>query len=98
MAKRRKYDKEFKLQAVKLVTEQGMSIAQVTRDLDIPNGNVSRWVQEFSKSEVDAFRGHGNLPPSEDEVRRLKKELKRVTMERDILKKAVGFFSKDQLD
>ena len=93
--RRRTYDKEFKLEAVRLVIEEGRSVASVERDLGTGQGVIYNWVREFTDDPEHAFPGKGKLKPPEQEVHDLKKELERVKRERDILKKAVAIFSKD---
>jgi transposase len=88
---RRQYDAEFKAQAVRLCEQAEVSIAQIARDLDIPVKLLYRWrseAQQAQQTGSPAFPGHGHS--SDDEVRRLRRELARVEMERDILKKALG--------
>lgn len=86
------YSKEFKLSAVKMVLEQGMSASKAAEDLGISQSSMSLWVREFKKNELDAFPGSGKLLPHEKEMHKLKQELRRVTQEREILKKAITFF------
>lgn len=98
MAKiRRRFTKEFKISAVKLVTEQGYSIAEAARSLDIGETLLRSWKAKFESGSADAFPGHGRLPPIEEEVRRLRAENKRLQMERDILKKATAFFASERI-
>ena len=93
---RRTYSKEFKEEAIKLVQEEGLTCKKVEKNLGIGNGTASRWVKEQSELKTDAFCGSGNVKPSEKEFKKLQKELVRVKRERDILKKAMAIFSKDQ--
>ena len=96
MAKaRRTFTPEFKVQAVKLVTEQGKSIAEVARDLDLSESLLRGWKQALAAEGDRAFPGQGNLPALEEELRRLRAENKRLQMERDILKKATAFFARE---
>lgn len=89
MAKaRRSFTPEFKVQAVKLVTEPGKSLAEVARDLDLGESLLRSWKTALAAGGPLAFPGHGNPPAVEDELRRLRAETKRLLMERDILKKA----------
>jgi len=83
---RRSFNREFKLEAVKLVTERGMTASQVARDLGIGPNIVSRWVREFGADKKEAFPGRGQMKPDDAEVARLKRELARTKAERDILK------------
>ncbi len=92
---RRKFTREFKLEAVKLVTERGVSATQAGKDLGIGANVVSRWVREAKADKSQAFPGRGVMKPDDAEVARLKRELAKVKAERDILKKAIGSFAKD---
>lgn len=92
---RRSFTREFKLEAVKLVTERGMTASQVGRDLGISPNIVSRWAREAAEDKKQAFPGRGQMKPDDAEVARLKRELARTKAERDILKKAIGFFTKE---
>jgi transposase len=89
------YDKEFKLEAVRLVLEEGHSAASVERKLGTGKGVIYKWVHQFTDAAEHAFPGKGNLTPPDKELHELRKELERVRRERDILKKAVAIFSKD---
>ena len=94
---RRKYTAEFKVEAVKLVTEKGYSVAEAARSLGIGETLLRSWKLAFEAQGDQAFPGHGNLPAIEEELRRLKAENKRLQMERDILKKATAFFAREAL-
>ncbi len=95
MRQRRRYDSEFKLEAVRLVQEEGRTIRDVERSLGITFGIVKDWVAKYAVKQENAFdKGAGSLRP-EEEIKRLKKENERLTRERDILKKAVAIFSTD---
>ena len=95
MKSSKKYSKEFKLDAISLVIEQGYSQAEAARSLGIDAKLISRWISEHSKDESQAFRGNGKLTEEQLEIRRLREEVKRLTMEKDILKKATAFFAKE---
>ena len=95
--KRRTYTREFKIEAVKLVTEQGYSVAEAARSLGLHETLLRSWKQAFEAEGDHAFPGKGNLSPFEEEIRRLRAENKRLLMERDILKKATAFFAKEAL-
>jgi transposase len=96
MAKaRRSFPPEFKAQAVQLVTEQGKSVAEVARDLDLSESLLRSWKTALAAGGVLAFPGHGNPPALEEELRRLRAENKRLLMEREILKKATAFFARE---
>ena len=92
--KRKVFSREFKLEAVKLVKERGMSCAQVARDLDVGQNVVSRWVRETKVDKTHAFPGRGQMKPDDAEIARLKRELAQTRAERDILKKTIGYFAK----
>jgi transposase len=94
---RRSYTPEFKVEAVKLVTEKGYSVAEAARSLDIGETLLRSWKQAFESQGDQAFPGHGNLPAFEEELRQLRAENKRLLMERDILKKAMAFFAREVL-
>ena len=91
--KRRQFDRAFKVEAVRLVTEEGRPVAAVARDLGIGENLLHRWKQQFTEQQEQAFVGTGNLTPEQAELRRLRRELIDVTEERDILKKAISVFS-----
>jgi len=93
---RKKYDKEFKREAVRLVIEGGRSVAEVARNLGITDNQLYWWKRQYQEDPENAFPGKGNLKPADAELRRLQRELADVKEERDILKKALGIFSKPQ--
>jgi transposase len=95
--KRRNYTREFKVEAVKLVTEKGYSVAEAARSLGIHETLLRSWKQALEQEGDQAFPGNGKFSPLEEEVRRLKAENRRLQMERDILKKATAFFAKEAL-
>ena len=88
---RKQYTREFKQEAVRLVTEQGLSIAQAARDLGLNDNVLSRWKKELAQQGEQAFPGQGRA--QEDELAQLRRENEVLRRERDILKKAVGIFS-----
>lgn len=91
--KRRTYTPEFKTEAVKLVTEQGYSVAEAARSLGIHETLLRSWKQALQAQGDQTFPGHGKLPAIEEELRRLHAENKRLRAERDILKKATALFA-----
>jgi transposase len=91
----KRYEKEFKIEAVRLALEPGNTQAKVERDLGIGQGVISRWKRELKHDGEHAFPGKGRLKPEDAEIRRLKREVERLRRERDILKKAVAIFSED---
>lgn len=92
---RRIFTREFKEEAVKLVTEQGYAPTEAAANLGIGLSTLGKWVRDMKNagSSEMAFPGKGKLNPAENEIRQLKRELERTRRERDILKKAVGYFS-----
>ncbi len=91
----KKYSPEFKEGAVKLVIEQGQTILKAAEDLGINNSMLSKWIKRYRKAKTnlaEAFPSKGHLAPSDEKMRKLENELKRITMERDILKKAMAYF------
>ena len=95
MEKRRKYDRDFKVEAVRLAEKDGRKVAEVARDLGINRNLIYKWKQQLDNDQGDAFPGHGRLKPDEERFRKLERELSDVKEERDILKKALAIFSKD---
>lgn len=95
--KRRVYTAEFKAEAVKLVLEKGYSLAEAARSLGIYESLLRSWKLAVAKQADQAFPGHGNLPPPEEEIRRLRAENERLRAERDILKKATALFAQEAL-
>ena len=89
----RNYDREFKLNAMKLYENSGKKASEICRDLGIPDSTFSVWVKEYRKEKDNSFPGSGKIKSSNEELYRLKKELKDAQMERDILKKALAIFS-----
>ena len=94
---RRLFTREFKVEAVKLITEQGRSFAEAAHNLGIAENLLRKWKKALDAQGGQAFPGKGNLPTLEEELRRLRAENKRLQMERDILKKATAFFAKESL-
>ena len=91
----RTYDKEFKVEAVRMASEPGVTATEVEKRLGIGQGVISRWKRQLREDGEKAFPGKGHLPPQEEELRRLRRECDRLRRERDILKKAVAIFSAD---
>jgi transposase len=92
---RRRFDRAFKLEAVKLVRERGVSAAQAARDLDVHENVLRKWVKDFAADPQHAFPGQGQMKPEQQEIERLRREVIRLKAERDILKKATAFFAKE---
>jgi transposase len=85
--KRRTYTPEYKLAAVKMITDQKLSVAEAARRLGISENRLHEWKTAHAAKGADAFPGSGHLTPLEEENRKLRAEVKRLEMERDILKK-----------
>ena len=92
---RRTFTPQFKKDAVALV-RAGRSVTEVAHDLGIARSLLQRWREQLEREADDAFPGTGRLPPAAEEVRRLRQQLRDVTEERDILKKALAYFADDQ--
>ena len=90
------YTREFKEEAVRLAQTSGKPIAQIARELGISDSAIHGWRKELAEHGTEAFPGKGHQTTLEEEVARLKRELERVQQERDILKKVVSIFSRDQ--
>jgi transposase len=98
MTKERKiYPPEFKADAVRLVTEQGYKTSEAARNLGIHQSALNRWRKELATDGKNAFPGKGHLTPEKEELLRLRKEVQRLRMEREILKKAAAFFAKESM-
>ena len=91
--KRMTYTAEFKLQAVRMVVDQHLSVAEVARRLDVGENLLRFWKKAFLERGPDAFPGHGHPSPADDELRRLRAEVVRLRAERDLLKKAAAYFA-----
>ena len=93
--RRRRFDRAFKLEAVRLVRERSVSAAQAARDLGVHENVLRKWVKEFGSDPVQAFPGHGQMKPEQLELERLRREVNKLKAERDILKKAAAFFARE---
>ena len=90
---RKTYTKEFKLGAARMVVDEKMKASQVARNLGVSEVSVGKWVRDYKKSGSGSFPGKGFLTPDEEKIRNLEKENRRLTMERDLLKKTIVFFA-----
>jgi transposase len=90
---RRTYTREFKLQALRLLTDQGLSVAEVARRLGVGENCLRNWRNAARDQGQAAFPGQGNLSPAEEELYRLRAEVQRLRAERDLLKKAAAYFA-----
>jgi transposase len=87
------YTAEYKVQAVRMITDQRLSLAEVARRLDVSESLLRIWRKAFLGRGEAAFPGHGRLSPADDELRRLRAENARLRAERDLLKKAAAYFA-----
>lgn len=96
MVTRKQYTKEYKLDAISLVLEQGHTTSEVSRSLEINASMLRRWIREYQADDADqAFRGNGKLTSEQEEIRQLKARIKQLKLERQILKEATVFFAKE---
>ncbi len=95
MVRRRAFTREFKLEAVRLVRDRGVSAAQASRDLGVHANMLRKWVKDFEDDPKQAFPGQGQMKPEQVEIERLRREVIKLKAERDILKKAAAYFAKD---
>jgi transposase-like protein len=92
---RRKFTREFKLEAVRLIKDRGVSYVQASQDLNVHPSQLRDWVKKLSDDPQHAFPGHGQMKPEQLEIVRLKREVVKLKAERDILKKAAAYFAKE---
>jgi transposase len=97
MAARRRYSREFKIEAVKLVLERRVAMAQAARDLEVHVNVLRSWIRAHRADPVHAFPGVGQQTPEAAELTQLRREVARLKMERDILKKAAAYFAKESM-
>lgn len=97
--KHHRYDHEFKVAAVKLVTEQGYTAAEAARNLGVNDQTLRNWLRRFGPDPAAATSGNGqadaDLIDKDAEIARLRKQVRRLEMEREILEKATAFFAKE---
>lgn len=92
---RKTYTREYKLAAVRLTTEGGISVAQAARDLGINENTLHKWRQRLAADPQDAFPGKGKLKPRDEELRRLRRENQALRQERDFLKRAAVWLARE---
>jgi len=85
---RRQFTREFKLEAVRLIKDRGVSYVQASQDLGVHTSQLRDWVKKFADDPQHAFPGQGQMKPEQLEIARLKREVLKLKAERDILKKA----------
>ena len=94
---RRKFTREFKLEAVRLIKERGVSYVQAGEDLGVHQSQLRSWVKAFAHDPQHAFPGHGQMKPEQLEIAQLRREVAKLKAERDILKKAAAYFAKESI-
>lgn len=93
--KRKVYTREFKLEAVRLASEDGITVAQVARDLGVNENTLHKWRQQLQDDPERAFPGKGRLKPQDEELRRLRRENQRLRQEVAFLKKAAVWLAQE---
>ena len=93
--KRKHFSKQFKIDAVKLVTEQGYKVSEAARNLGIHHSSLRHWKKQLETHGNQSFPGKGHMTSDKEELYRLRKEVKKLRMEREILKKAAAFFANE---
>ncbi len=94
---RRRFGREFKIEAVRLIKDRGVSVAQAARDLEVHENVLRKWVKELAADPAQAFPGQGQMKPEQLEIERLRREVAKLKAERDILKKAAAYFAREAL-
>jgi transposase len=92
---RRKFTREFKLEAVRLIKERGVSYVQAAEDLGVHQSHLRTWVKAFADDPQHAFPGQGQMKPEQLEIAQLRREVAKLKAERDIPKKATAYFAKE---
>jgi transposase len=95
MQEKKKYSKEFKLDAISLVKDQGYTRIEAAESLGLQRQMLGRWIKEYENEGKEPFKGQGKLSAEQLELRRLKEEVRRLKMEKEILKKAAVFFAQE---
>lgn len=93
---RRTFDREFKISAVKLVMDTGKSVKSIAAELGISENSLFNWKKKYIEDAKNSFPGKGYMKPEQEELRKKDREIARLKMERDILKKAIAYFTKEQ--
>ena len=94
MNERRKFDRAFKIETVKLITEQNRTVSSVANEIGVHENTIYKWLRQLHTDPENAFPGSGNLKPEEDEIRRMKRRMAELEEENAILKKAMAIFAK----
>jgi len=96
VSRRKSFTREFKIETVKLVTDSDLTVIEVAEDLGIHPNTLYKWVRQFGDNPEEAFPGKGKQTSEAEQLRLLKREVQRLRMERDILKKAMAIFSQEK--
>lgn len=94
---RRSFDKEYKISAVKLVLDTGKSVKSIASELGISENSLFNWKKKYLEDAKNAFPGKGHMNPEQEELKKKDREIARLKMERDILKKAIAYFAKEKV-
>ncbi|NDH06749.1 transposase [bacterium] len=94
MLKRKTYSREYKIGAIQMVDQKGMTMREVSEALGINDGMLWRWRKEYKEGKLQSFPGNGRMSDKDAEIARLRQENRRLQAERDILKKATALFAR----
>lgn len=95
--RRRRFGREFKIQAVRMIGARGVSLAKASRDFDAHENVLRKRVKEFATDPGQAFPGHGQMRPGQLELERLRREFAKLKAERDILNNAAAYFAREAI-
>jgi transposase-like protein len=95
---RRKFTREFKLEAVRLIKDRSVSYSRAAQDLDVHESQLRNWVRKYADDPQHAFPGPGQMKPEQLEIARLKREVIKLKAERDILKKAAAYSRRNRCE
>ncbi|MFN6051529.1 MAG: transposase [Planctomycetia bacterium] len=94
MLKRKTYNREYKIGAIQMVDQKGMTMREVSEALGINEGMLWKWLKEYKEGKLQSFPGNGRMSDKDAEIARLRQENRRLQAERDILKKATALFAR----
>jgi transposase len=95
VSKQSRYDREFKKEIAKLYTSGARGARNLANEIGVHENTIYKWAEEYGKDPENAFPGSGNLKPDEAELQRLRKEVKELREDNEILKKAAAYFAKN---
>jgi transposase len=93
--RRNRYSKEFKLNAIRMIIDEGRNATEIARDLGIHANMIYRWQKQYSEDKEESYPGNGKLKTKDEYIRKLERDNKQLRDERDILKKAAIFFARE---